>query len=115
MLSRSFAGYIKVRPRMVTVEQARNAVHQAYCGRPEWLPPEDELVVVDSATIERPWGWVFFYTSRKWLESSDARYALAGNAPVLVERATGKLIALGTARSAESYIATYEATGNPHA
>jgi Immunity protein 35 len=104
-----------VRPRMLTVEQARTAVQVACCGRPDWLPADDELVVVDSATIERPWGWVFFFTSRRWLESGELRYALAGNSPVLVERASGKLISLGTARSAESYIAAYEETGNPHA
>jgi Immunity protein 35 len=99
---------------MITKEQARDLVAKEICRQPDWLPEDDELVILDESTIEKPWGWVFFHTSRKWLETKDFRYALAGNAPTLVERSTGKLLSTGTALSIESYIENYERTGNPH-
>ena len=99
---------------MLTFEQARQLVAESVCQRPDWLAPEDELIIVESATIERSWGWVFFHTSKLWLETEDIQYALAGNSPVLVERASGRLIPTGTAHPIEYYIANYERTGNPN-
>jgi Immunity protein 35 len=99
---------------MVTQEQARQLVVARVCKRPAWLPPEDEIVVVDEYTIEKPWGWVFFHTSKKWLETHDIRYAIAGNSPLIVERASGKIIDTGTAMPIERYIENYERFGSPH-
>ncbi|WP_407297881.1 hypothetical protein [Stutzerimonas zhaodongensis] len=56
-----------------------------------------------------------FHTSKLWLETHDIRYAIAGNAPIIVERETGKLIPTGTAMNIERYIENYERTGSPHA
>jgi hypothetical protein len=99
---------------MITKEQARDLVAAEVCVRPDWLPDYDEMIILDAQTIEKPWGWVFFYTSRKWHETRDIRYAIAGNAPIIVERQTGNLISTGTAMATEKYIENYERTGNPH-
>ncbi len=99
---------------MITKEQARQLVVAQVCVRPDWLPPEDEIVIVDGATIEKPWGWVFFHASKKWVETHDVKYALAGNSPFIVERESGKMIGTGTGMSIETYIANYERSGNPH-
>ena len=99
---------------MITTEQARQLVASQVCGRPEWLPSEDEIIIVDESTIEKPWGWMFFHTSKKWLETHDIKYALAGNSPIIVERASGKLISTGTDRPIDYYIANYERCGSPH-
>jgi len=100
--------------KMITKEQARELVAKQVCRRPDWLPPDDEIIIIDEATIEKPWGWVFFFSSKKWMETNDTKYAIAGNAPIIVEKATGKLITTGTARETEYYIENYERTGNPH-
>jgi len=99
---------------MLTLDQAHKLVADQVCVRPSWLPPEDEIVIVDTKTIERSWGWVFFYTSKRWLETQDISYALAGNAPLIVERETGHLLTTGTAYSIEHYIENYERTGDPN-
>jgi len=99
---------------MVTEEQARQLVADKVCERSEWLPSEDEIIIVDESTIERPWGWVFFHTSKMWLETHDVRYAIAGNAPIIVERESGNLLDTGTAMPIEYYIANYERCGNPN-
>lgn len=72
------------------------------------LPDGDVLVICDEATIERPFGWVFFYDSKRHLETGDFRHALAGNAPLIVNRHTGALVPTGTAREVHEYIAEYE-------
>jgi hypothetical protein len=99
---------------MITKEKARQLVVESVCGGVDWLPDDDELILLDEQTLEKPWGWVFFYTSKKWHETRDVRYAIAGNAPILVERRTSKLITTGTAMPTEHYIENYERTGSPH-
>lgn len=99
---------------MISKEKAREIAAEELCGRPEWLPEDDELIIVDEVTIERPWGWVFFSTSRKWKETNDIRYAIAGNAPVIIEKTTGRLFQTGTAMAIENYIENFERSGNPY-
>jgi immunity protein 35 of polymorphic toxin system len=67
-----------------------------------------DLVILDEETIEREWGWVFFYNSQRYLETGDILHALAGNAPYLVNRHTGELQVTGTAHPTEHYIAEYQ-------
>ena len=100
--------------RMITKEYARQLVAACVCGRPDWLPEDDELIILDEHTIEGPWGWVFFHTSKKWHETGDIAYAIAGNAPLIVERVTGRLVDTGTAMDIDYYIENYERTGSPH-
>jgi hypothetical protein len=71
---------------------------------------EVDLVVIDSATIERAFGWAFFYESRLYLETGEFMHRLAGNAPLIVNRLTGEVVPTGTARPIEYYLAEYEAS-----
>jgi hypothetical protein len=93
---------------MFTKDQARAAVLAHLRAATTDLPAEDELVVLDAETIEKSWGWVFFYSSKRWLETGEIRYALAGNAPLIFERATGRMLPTGTALQIASYIDSYE-------
>ncbi len=99
---------------MISREYARKLVVAHVHQHEEGLPSDDEIVILDEFTIEKDWGWVFFYTSRKWQETRELRYALAGNAPFIVEKKSGKLIATGTALPLAQYIANYERCGDPN-
>jgi len=95
---------------MLTKEQARALVVAELARPPKYTyasTPKD-LVVVDEHTIERSWGWVFFYNSQRYLHTRNFMYALAGNAPYIVNRYTGELRVTGTAHPIEHYIAEYE-------
>jgi len=94
---------------MLTKAEARELVTLLYCGG---LAGGDELVVADEFTIERPWGWLFCRSSRRFLETRDLRDAIAGNAPVLVEKESGRIRPTGT-RPAQFYIDNFERTGDP--
>ena len=67
------------------------------------------LVLVDSDTIEKSYGRVFFYQSKKYLDSGDWRDSLVGNAPFIVLR-TGELIQLSTNKPIEQSLKEFEAT-----
>ncbi|THB79904.1 MAG: hypothetical protein D3926_09820 [Desulfobacteraceae bacterium] len=75
---------------------------------------DDELIIIESETIEKEWGWVFFYSSKKWVETNDFQYAVAGNAPYIVLRHSGKILETGTAYPIDHYITRFEETGDPH-
>lgn len=61
------------------------------------VPPHSpNLVVQEEKTVERAFGWVFFYTTRKFLETGDKKYIMPGNAPLVVMKADGSTHHLGT-------------------
>jgi hypothetical protein len=65
----------------------------------------EELVILDELTVERPWGWVFFWNTRASRLGFE-HFTLAGNAPYLVNR-DGTMrfasIALGVEESIREY------------
>jgi len=75
---------------------------------------DGQLALLTSETEEHDFGWVFFYNSSRFLQTGDFSYALVGNAPLLVERDTGRLLTLGTALPTEDYLDVYRVTGDPH-
>lgn len=71
--------------------------------------PDNPLIVMDEHTITKEYGWVFFYNSRKFLETGDLNEALGGNAPIIVDKEDGALYVTGTAEATEVYIKRFEA------
>ena len=92
---------------MLTISEAQAIVENAISAL---MPDDEEWVIVDDYTIEKPWGWVFFYNSREFVSTGDPQYQLIGNAPYIVNKATGELADTGTAEDIEVYISRYEAT-----
>jgi len=73
-------------------------------------PPEgDEIVLLEAETLERSFGWVFFYTSRRYEETRSISDMLVGNAPLIVDRRDGTVHYTGTGRPVEFYLEQYEA------
>jgi hypothetical protein len=94
---------------ITTVQQAR-AIADEHLNASS--PPVD---IIDAVTQEHEFGWVFFYDSRRYLETGKFSERLAGNAPVLVERQSGRVWVLGTARSVDFYLTKFRRYGDPHA
>lgn len=80
---------------------------QNYLDKVE-LDDSDSCQIVEGKTIIKPYGWIFFYNSRLFLETGDALYALAGNAPLIIDKEDGSLHVTGTAYPLEYYIAVFE-------
>jgi len=94
---------------MFTVDQA-NAIAASWIS--SGSADGESRAIIESQTIERPYGWVFFYQSKRYLETRDPSDALAGNAPLIVDRLTGQVTVTGTAHPTEYYLAQYEAARN---
>jgi hypothetical protein len=92
---------------VLTLEEAREralaALNAAYDQE------NDTLVIGDDYTISRPYGWVFFYQSRRFLENGDPSDALAGNGPVVVLSRDGSIHHLGSAHPVEETLRQFEA------
>ncbi|MCY1556249.1 Immunity protein 35 [compost metagenome] len=68
----------------------------------------DELVILDAETIERSFGWIFFYDSKKFIETGELTYALAGNAPIIFDNRDGTIHVTGTSTGIDFYIAKHQ-------
>ena len=92
---------------MLTEKPAAEAVAleflKSFC-EPEALPIE----ILRDQTLERPYGWVFFYQSRRYLETGLISDALAGNGPLLVEK-SGRIIPLPSGIKVEEALRRHEA------
>ena len=91
---------------MITRNEAARLVRKELEG--------SDFVLIDRPIAESSYGWVFGYQSAKYLETGNFLDMLAGNAPFLVERKTGKLYELGTSEPVEHYIENFLSSGDPH-
>ena len=69
--------------------------------------PKAHLMILDEHTEEHEFGWVYSYNTREYIVDGDFSYALAGNAPLIVDRSDGQLYATGTAYPLEHYLEEY--------
>ncbi|WP_315742067.1 YrhB domain-containing protein [Bradyrhizobium sp. SZCCHNR1075] len=66
--------------------------------------------IVRPSTVTKPYGWIFFYESKEFLDNGVELARLAGNAPIIVNRNTNELRVTGTAMPLEHYLEQYERT-----
>jgi hypothetical protein len=74
---------------------------------------EGRARIVRESTIAKPYGWIFFYQAKEFLDNGTASARLAGNAPIIVNRNTSELRVTGTAKPLEHYLVEYEKTLPP--
>ena len=67
--------------------------------------PKRELVIVREQEYE--FGWLFCWGSKEFADSGDAKHALIGAAPLIVDRSDGQIYVTGTAHQMEYYIDEY--------
>jgi len=94
---------------VLTKEEAEQLVYTRIKGEGANAEQTAEIVILHEHTIEKEYGWIFFYQTKKYLQTGDFLDALAGNAPYIVNKYTGGIIETGTAKPIEDYIAEYEA------
>jgi hypothetical protein len=95
---------------MITYEDAKTRVLKLI--NDAYNSSEDELIIREEATIEKKYGWIFFYNSRRYLETEEISYFIGGNGPIIVERDSGNIVRLITACSSKESIAEYERQRN---
>lgn len=71
----------------------------------EYEKPQDyKLVFSRIETLPQLSGWLFFFNTEAYLETGNFLDGLAGNAPILIDRESGKIFPTGTAEPAEHYV-----------
>jgi hypothetical protein len=88
---------------MLTRDQAQRIAEAEISRRAKY-----SARVQSESTIELDYGWLFFWNSVTFLETGDRRFALVGNAPLLVNRSDGTTSFTGTARVPSHYLREYE-------
>jgi hypothetical protein len=93
---------------MLTREKAKEKIESIINEPDPYWQDKPKLEVVDEQTIEKEWGWVFFYNTSEYLKSGKLNEGLLGNAPYIINRETGEITETGTAYDIEHYIKEYE-------
>ena len=99
----------KIESYLASAEERMNTFGSALPG---YVDPQVKLQIVK--TEEYEFGWVFYYDNAEFLRSGDFSHALAGNAPIIINRVSGDLVETGSARDSSFYIDNYIRTGDPH-
>ena len=81
---------------MISYPEARDIFYKYFEEvKKENMNPENEWVMIEKI-LERPIGWLFFYQSKKFVETGDLKDALFGTGGVLINRKDGSIIEFGT-------------------
>jgi len=85
---------------------------RTYVSTLHW-PGVEEMVLYEHAVLERPFGWIFFYNSRAFIESGRPEDAVIGNGPVVVDRRDGSVHVTGSTASFERFLDDYVRSRSP--
>jgi hypothetical protein len=67
-----------------------------------------ECALIETETLEKPYGWYFMYQSREYLETGNHEKMLVGSGGFIVEREDGRVFEFGSAFPIETWLANYE-------
>ncbi|WP_129020207.1 YrhB domain-containing protein [Edaphocola flava] len=67
-----------------------------------------DLIIIDNATIEDDFGWMFFYNSKVFVETGNIMFALGGNAPIIFDKDSSEIVLTGTRLDPEIYLKLYK-------
>lgn len=68
---------------MITYEEAKALANKT---ADELMDHSKDIVLWEKKTMRKPYGWVFFYTTQKYLETMDRAYLSPGTPRILVEK-----------------------------
>jgi len=71
-------------------------------------PAGDKWIVLDEKTIEKDFGWIFFYNSERFTITRNPIHRLAGNGPVFVNKITGTVEFFGSTPSLDVILEAYQ-------
>jgi hypothetical protein len=96
---------VECRVRLMDLEAATRIAEEYVAQRDG---SEVQCILFPNETIEREFGWVFFYGP------SDPSIIVAGNAPFIIDRKEGAIHPTGTAYPLEQYLESYDRVERTH-
>jgi hypothetical protein len=79
------------------------SIVEGHLGKPENRVVSDTWVVCNEKTIHGEFGWMFFYTTKRFRETGNWRYEAPGNVPIFVDK-EGALCLAGSGARPEASI-----------
>ncbi len=76
------------------------------------ISTKHNFVILEDKTIERDFGWVFFYVTKEYLETMNPKFLVPGTAPVVVHKKDGSVLHLPTSLPPMRAIEEYEKEWN---
>jgi hypothetical protein len=64
----------------------------------------DELAIREDFFIEKDYGWIFSYDSKKFFETGEFRFRRVGNHPVLILKDSGEIYLVATTQILENVL-----------
>ncbi|HYC57704.1 MAG TPA: YrhB domain-containing protein [Candidatus Binatia bacterium] len=71
------------------------------------MPPPGSRILLEEKTVEAEFGWVFFYTTRRYQETSDPADLVPGDSPFVVDRSDGAIHFLSSSMPPAAAIEAY--------
>lgn len=65
------------------------------------------LALLESATVEFEYGWVFCYQSQEYVNTGNTESLVGGNAPFIIDKFTAEIVITGTGKPMEVYLDEY--------
>ncbi len=66
------------------------------------------VMLISSQTIKKPYGWIFSYNSKSYVETGDIMTALVGHGPLIFLADTGEIVECGSLLPGEEQILRFE-------
>ena len=93
---------------MLSKEEARKVAENFVSSMPFGGGDDDGLVILDEYTLEKEFGWIFSYNTKKFKDTQDYDYALLDNNPFIVNKRTGQVKRIRGGPFFEESLAEYE-------
>lgn len=76
---------------MVTKEEAEKKVLD-HLSKFERKPrTTNYAVIIDQYTVELPWGWLFYWNGKEFIEIGDTSKAYVGNVPTMYDKLSNEI------------------------
>ena len=91
-----------------SILDAKALIYDTVLASEDGAPPERAAVILDDLTVERPWGWVFFYNNTIYARTRKTRDAWIGPGPIFFNRSTAEIRRFGSGGNLTHEIYDYE-------
>jgi hypothetical protein len=78
------------------------------------LASRPDCALMENASREYPCCFIFFYQSKKFIETGRFEDISVGSGPVLISRESGEVFETGSGFSVDHYVKAFDACGDPY-
>lgn len=91
-----------------SLQDAKTEIYDSVLHRQTGKAPEDTPVLLDEFTIEKPWGWIFFYNNERYRQTGELRWEWVGPGPIFFNCNTGEIRQFGSGCNLDDELYDYE-------